>query len=387
MTGVRRRIRTRLSTVVATIAVVALLGAGPAAACGFLVAPNGTVQLLRTTTLAAYHDGVEHYVTSFEYASGVEEFGSITPLPDLPTAVERGGDWTLQRLNLEFSPPPPFLAFASVAEDAALEGRVEVILETEIDALDIVVLKGGGADVVDWANEHGYDLPPDAADVLEYYSARSPYFMAARFDAARAAELGQVAGDGTPIHVTIPTDDPWVPLHILAMGKAPGDVVEADVYLLTDDIPTLLHGNRGVEVVVSEAASANLLDDLRSDVGMEWVPREAWVTKVVVDGAPADIDYDLAVSVDDRTPEWIDTGLSPSVVATKTRGEIRSFVVADASVGAVPTSLVVAAPSIASRPETSDESPWLLLPLLAIGLAGLGVMVAGPFVMARREER
>ncbi len=383
----RIRTRSRLSTVIAAAAILAVVGAGPAAACGFLVAPNGTVQLLRTTTLAAYHDGVEHYVTSFEYAAGVEEFGSITPLPDLPTSVERGGDWTLQRLNLEFNPPPPFLAFASVGEDAALEGRVEVILETEIDALDIVVLKGGGADVVDWANTHGYDLPPDAAEVLEYYSARSPYFMAARFDAARAAELGQVAGDGTPIHVTIPTDDPWVPLHILAMGKAPGDVVEADVYLLTDEVPTLLHGNRGVEVVVSEAASTGLLDDLRSDVGMEWVPQEAWVTKVVVDGAPGDIDYDLAVSAEGATPRWVDTGLSPSVVATKTRGELRSFVVADATTGAVPTSLVVAAPSIAAQDDVPGESVWLLLPLLAIGLAGLGVMVGGPYLMARREER
>ena len=33
-----------------------------AAACGDLVAANGAVHLVRTTTLAAYHDGVEHYV-------------------------------------------------------------------------------------------------------------------------------------------------------------------------------------------------------------------------------------------------------------------------------------------------------------------------------------
>ena len=37
-------------------------------ACGGLVTPNGTVSLLKTTTLAAYHEGVEHYVTSFEFA-------------------------------------------------------------------------------------------------------------------------------------------------------------------------------------------------------------------------------------------------------------------------------------------------------------------------------
>src|SRR3954452_10931209 len=79
----------------------------PAAACGGLVAPNGTVRLLRTTTLAAWHDGVEHYITSFQFAgdSTVGEFGSIVPLPAVPTSVERGGDWTLQRLEKETTPP------------------------------------------------------------------------------------------------------------------------------------------------------------------------------------------------------------------------------------------------------------------------------------------
>lgn len=36
-----------------------MLGGGPALACGGLIGRNGTVSLVRTTTLAAYHDGVE----------------------------------------------------------------------------------------------------------------------------------------------------------------------------------------------------------------------------------------------------------------------------------------------------------------------------------------
>src|ERR1700738_5015144 len=63
----------RLVSVLALLAsgAVMVLAATPAAACGGLVAPNGAVRLDRTTTLAAYHDGVEHYVTSFQYAGGV----------------------------------------------------------------------------------------------------------------------------------------------------------------------------------------------------------------------------------------------------------------------------------------------------------------------------
>ena len=79
----------------------------PAVACGGLVGENGTIQLVRTTTLAAYHDGVERYVTSFEFTGEGEEVGSIVPLPGVPTKVERGGDWTLQRLAREVAPPFP----------------------------------------------------------------------------------------------------------------------------------------------------------------------------------------------------------------------------------------------------------------------------------------
>src|SRR5438309_7116790 len=85
-----------------------LLSGGQAAACGGLVAPNGTVRLLRTSTLAAWHAGVEHYVTSFTFAGDGAEFGSIVPLPGVPTNVERGGDWTLQRLEREVQPRSGF---------------------------------------------------------------------------------------------------------------------------------------------------------------------------------------------------------------------------------------------------------------------------------------
>ena len=82
------------------------LSAAPALACGGLIGPNGAVNLLRTTTFAGYHDGVEHYVTAFQFAGGGGAFGSLTPLPGVPTSVEKGGDWTLQRLVRETDPVP-----------------------------------------------------------------------------------------------------------------------------------------------------------------------------------------------------------------------------------------------------------------------------------------
>ena len=97
----RGRIGVGCAIAVLTVGVLA----APAMACGGLVGENGTIQLVRTATLAAYHDGVERYVTSFEFIGEGEEVGSIVPLPDVPTNVERGGDWTLQRLAREVAPP------------------------------------------------------------------------------------------------------------------------------------------------------------------------------------------------------------------------------------------------------------------------------------------
>ena len=302
----------RLISVAAATTTLLVL-AGPTFACAGLIGPNGAVNLLRTTTFAGYHDGVEHYVTAFAFAGGEGEFGSLVPLPDVPTKVERGGEWTLQRLNLETEPQLSFAADAAARVGAA---EAEVLLEVRIDALDITILRGGGAEVGAWATEHGFRLPPDAPEVLDFYADRSPIFLAAVFDADAAAARGQAVGDGTPVHLTIPTDDPWVPLRILALGKSEAEIVEADVYLLTDRRPGLLPdptalGANGLELAHSARATDLLLTDLRSDAGMEWIPDRAWLTKVRVDGTAADITFDLAIDAEGGSPSIVDAGFLP----------------------------------------------------------------------------
>jgi hypothetical protein len=232
----------------------------------------------------------------------------------VPTKVERGGAWTLQRLQLETQPPVAFAA--ALDAGAAREADAVVLLETRIDALDITVLEGGGASVARWAQEHGFRLSPDAPEVLEFYAARSPIFLAAVFDGEAAAERGQAVGDGTPVHLTIPTDNPWVPLRILGLGKQADDVVEADVFLLTEAEPVLLpRGRDGFEVSHSEWATESLLADLRSDDGMAWVPQDAWLTKIEIDAAAGGLTYDLAVDAEgDAVPSAVAAGLQDAEV-------------------------------------------------------------------------
>ena len=305
----------------AAIAAALIATTQPAAACAGLIGPNGAVNLLRTTTFAGYHNGVEHYVTSFQFAGGSGQFGSLIPLPGVPDKVEKGGAWTLQRLIRETTPVKAF-DFAIRSMAAAPQGA-EVLMQVRIDALDITVLKGGGAEVGQWATEHGFRLPPAAPEVLDFYANRSPIFLAAVFDADAAKARGQQIGDGTPVHVTIPTANPWVPLRILGLGKNADDRVDADVYLLTDQRPALLPyplGN-GMRLDHSAVATTSLLDDLRSDKGMDWVPQSGWLSKIAIDASASQLTYDLAVDAKGTSPSRVAAGLQAPASQTGSTGQ------------------------------------------------------------------
>ena len=325
--------RRRLATALLGAALATILVAGPTLACGGLIGPNGAVNLLRTTTFAGYHDGVEHYVTAFKFQGGGGAFGSITPLPGVPSSVEKGGDWTLQRLIQETDPPQRSLFDGAFLGAAAAPGAEE-LMKVRIDALDVTVLKGGAAAVGQWATDHGFRLPPDAPEVLEFYAARSPIFLAAVFDADAAAERGQGIGDGTPVHITIPTPNPWVPIRILGLGKSGGGVVEADVYLLTDRAPALLPaptGSNGMRVDHSDTATQALLSDLRSDTGMGWVPDSGWLTKIAIDAEGPQLSYDLAIDASgNASPSYVQAGLSAPGPVYVDNGLVERLVIAGA---------------------------------------------------------
>ena len=316
--------RRRLLLTATTVALVLVLGAAPALACGGLVSPNGSIQLVRTTTLAAYHHGLEHYVTGFEFVGDGAEFGSIVPLPANPQRIIRGGDWTLQRLVQEISPVRREALLQAAAPAAA--DMAQVVQEVDIDALHLTVVKGGAFGVGRWAEHEGFILSPDAPAVLDFYAKRSPYFMAVQFDAEKARARGEQIGDAIPIHLVMKTDEPWVPLRILGLGAPPEAPIEADVFLLTDQAPNMLPlpagasglGPRapGLRQERSEPASRFLLTDLGSDRGMKWVPRDGmWLTHLSLEAKAGELTYDLALNVNGGTPSPVDAGFSSAKAA------------------------------------------------------------------------
>ncbi len=284
------------------------VSAVPALACGGLVAPDGDVRLDKATTFVAWHDGVEHYVTSFAYSGSVADIGWIVPLPAVPSSIETAGRWTLQRLELEFAPrlDPTLLQAAGGARASASV----VVEQVQVEALDVTVLKGSGAAVIDWCVHNGFLLPPETKNHLLRYAAESPVFMAAKYNSSIAQRRGLQSGDGVPLMLTMRTPRLWVPLEVLANDDTP---VVADVFLLTDaplrlnGEPSLLtglvhgaplKGAPGFTLAAQEPMNAALHHDLSSDRNMGWVPSSGWLTYLTLDASSDDVTYDLGVGSD-----------------------------------------------------------------------------------------
>jgi hypothetical protein len=86
-------------------------------------------------------------------------------------------------------------------------------------------------------------------------------------------------------------------------------IIEADIFLLTPDRPDLLYGE-GLTIERSENASSQLLDDLRSDERMEWVPQSGWFTHLSLNTEAENLVYDLSVGVGDVAPSFVDAGFT-----------------------------------------------------------------------------
>ncbi len=289
------------------VAAAAVLQAGPALACGGLVAPDGDVRLAKATTFVAWSGGVEHYVTSFAFTGAVADVGWIVPLPAIPTSIKEAGAWTLQRLEREFAPPEPLqLDFAAQSVGAP----ATVIEQVQVEALDVTVLKGSGQAVIDWCTHNGFLVSPEVKDHLLRYASSTPIFMAAKYNTSLALQRHQQAGDGVPLLITMRTPHLWVPLEILASAGAP---VNADLFLLTDGPlhtaggvavtsrltdGTTLDSAPGFTVAGAEPMNPSLHHDLSIDRNMSWVPAHGYMTYLRLHAPGARVTYDLGVGTD-----------------------------------------------------------------------------------------
>jgi hypothetical protein len=301
--------RAALKFAPATLALVLLATqATPAAACGSLLAPNGAIRLARAATLVEWHDGVEHYMTSFTYQGNVDNVGWIVPLPANPEKIEEGGGWTLQRLVRETHPLPKNVFLEGDARAPQATAGAEVLQQVRVQALDITVVKGSGDEIVQWGRDNGYFIDKETEGHLLGYAKGSPFFMAAKYDTAAAKARGQLQGDGAPVLITMKIPHPWIPFEVLALDA---QQTQADVYLLTDtpvyasdldssmgksSVGAQVPNAAGLKVAFQEKMNAALYKDLSTDKNMGWVRPAGWLTYLSLDAPDTKVTYDMGIS-------------------------------------------------------------------------------------------
>jgi hypothetical protein len=341
----------KLVPAAAATAALFLTQALPVAACGGLIAPNGAIRLDRATTLVEWHNGVEHYFTSFSYHGEASSFGWIVPLPAVPVKVEEGGGWTLQRLNRETHPQPPILTLDFAAKGAATNA-VEVLQQVQVQALDITVLRGSGQGVLDWASQNGFSIDAETHAHILQYAKGSPVFMAAKYNAARAQKQRLLFGDGAPVLITLKVPHPWIPFEVLAAGQQ----VQADLYLLSDKpvntsdwralfgvsgVGTNVAGAEGFTLKFQEQMTDTLYHDLSTDKNMGWVRRDSWLTYLSLDAPDSKVTYDMSV-----TPMGVvkvaPFGTKPMAIVDGNATSQRAADVPTAPMGTATTLLVIA---------------------------------------------
>jgi hypothetical protein len=283
-----------------------LLQTQQALACGGLIAPDGDVRLERASTLIAWHNGVEHYLTSFAYQGSAPGVGWVVPLPAAPESIQDGGAWALQRLNIESHIQQRALFAPDV--NTASAGSAQVIEQVQIEALNVTVIKGSGQQIVDWAVQNGFYLNSETREHLLAYAQGSPFFMAAKYDTRAAQARHQSQGDGVPLLITMRIAHPWVPLEVLALD---GQQVQADLYFLTDmplnisdfnarigqsAVGSNIPGATGFKLAFQEKMTSQLYQDLSRDRNMGWVRPDGWFTYLSLDAPSEQVSYDMGVS-------------------------------------------------------------------------------------------
>ena len=195
---------------------------------------NGTIQLTRTTTLAAYHDGVERYVTSFEFSGTGEEVGRSCRCPRC--RPRSSGAATGHCSGSSGGPPAGAESFASPpARRRATRPRCSSRRRSTRSTSPSCA-----AAVTPSASGRRPRLPAHAR------RARGPRLLLAAQPDLHGRALRRGAGRTTRQTVGRRHADHADHPDRQAVGAAadprprarPDDVVDADVFLLTDERPT-----------------------------------------------------------------------------------------------------------------------------------------------------
>ncbi|MCC6873555.1 MAG: DUF2330 domain-containing protein [Sandaracinaceae bacterium] len=242
----------------------ALAPAAPALACGGFFCSSAPVdQAGEEVIYSLERDGSLTMTVRVEYAGLDEDFAWILPVPVPPASIGVGTEAIFDALRQTTQPmfllrdrtegtcrehpmcvyagggaaytggcgfgaaspyAGPYVdagagsyADAAAASDAAPpDPGVVVYSESTVGPYDTVVLGAStAAEVIEWLNDHAYDVPVESLPLLEPYAAQGQVFVALRLSANRRN------GTLRPIVLRMPTVEACLPIRLTAIASVP----------------------------------------------------------------------------------------------------------------------------------------------------------------------
>lgn len=189
-------------------------------------------------------DQTQQFVVRQAYEGVASDFGLILPTPSEPAMEERDEELFRQLHDLTKEPAPDRLGGVAHTDSMAAEEQVDVVKQEQIGDFDLAVLRANASEpLLDWLDEHNYTYGTRTEENIDYYIDQGGfYFTAMKINVDEASCLTQRqfergtdplfrqqlpedgTGDGrcwlrgglSPIEFTFETDEPMLPLRIMA---------------------------------------------------------------------------------------------------------------------------------------------------------------------------
>lgn len=217
---------------------------GAADACAMVVLGEGSpARLAGEATLVAYDADahVEHFVRAVRFASSVQRFGFLVPVPGKPTIAE-AQEAIFDKLE-ELARPESsrFMksAPAPVAAAAASPEGVTVIEQAKVKGLDYAVLQAlGGKELTAWLEQNKFVSYPELTPWAEHYALEQAFFVAFKYELPKAGQIAEALPGA--VRISFPTPRAYYPyrepkpqgggarsLRLFVLGEGPVSAVVA----------------------------------------------------------------------------------------------------------------------------------------------------------------
>ncbi len=220
---------------IALLSLASLTASADALACGGFFCDNQARPIDQAGERIVFAlDQANHKVemhAQITYTGTAQEFAWILPVPQPPdlflstdelfTVLGRNTApiFQLQRVFEDGCDTPNSGGGGGVddsSDTGTTGGGVIVFSESTLGPYETVVLQGDSVQrVLDWLNEHDYNIPANVGDAMAPYVAADSWFVALRLS------KDKTTGDLAPIGLTYDGDQPVIPLVLTSIAAAP----------------------------------------------------------------------------------------------------------------------------------------------------------------------